>query len=252
MGAPIGQKRKSYSAEEIQFIIDNAETMFFANIGKILGRSKASIKNVVRRLNLSTPTIKNRLGNRVPKKQDMAVDNKLCTKCRENKPFSEFNKAKYGNFGLRSVCKSCQAKEAMEYGLKNKNKIKERGKKYRIEKAEQISVQRAIRTAKNKEKLYTYAKEYRKNNPGKVNAKTAKRRQAKRKRTPPWLTKEHWEQIGAFYIEAARLTKETGIPHEVDHIIPIMGKNVSGLHVPWNLQILTRSDNRKKSRKLIT
>ena len=61
--------------------------------------------------------------------------------------------------------------------------------------------------------------------------------------TPKWAD---FNKIQSFYIEAERLTKETGTPHEVDHIIPLQGKLVSGFHVHNNLQILTRSKNRSK------
>lgn len=65
-----------------------------------------------------------------------------------------------------------------------------------------------------------------------------------KKATPAWTDLNAVKQ---FYIEAQRLTKETGIPHEVDHIIPIKGKLVSGLHVPANLQILTEKENQTKN-----
>ena len=79
--------------------------------------------------------------------------------------------------------------------------------------------------------------------------KAAKRRTKILVQTPPWLTKEQREEIINLYQEAAALTKHTGTQHEVDHIVPLRGKNVSGLHVPWNLQILTEQENRQKSNK---
>ena len=64
--------------------------------------------------------------------------------------------------------------------------------------------------------------------------------------TPKWADRD---AILATYVKAQTLTKETGIPHEVDHIIPVKGKLVSGLHVPNNLQILTENTNQSKSNK---
>jgi len=71
-------------------------------------------------------------------------------------------------------------------------------------------------------------------------------RASRRKREVSWADRK---KIRSFYIEAARLTKETGIPHEVDHIIPLKGRTVSGLHHEGNLQILTQEQNRKKANK---
>jgi 5-methylcytosine-specific restriction endonuclease McrA len=84
---------------------------------------------------------------------------------------------------------------------------------------------------------------YAKANPGKVNARTAKRRASKLKATPPW---SDLEEIKLAYAICSRVTKETKIPHEVDHIIPLKGEFVCGLHVPYNLQLLTEKENRSK------
>ena len=74
-----------------------------------------------------------------------------------------------------------------------------------------------------------------------------KRRAAKIQRTPAW--DPHAHLIIAKYQLAAMLTKASGIEHHVDHIIPLQGKKVSGLHVFSNLRVIPGSDNVKKSNK---
>ena len=66
---------------------------------------------------------------------------------------------------------------------------------------------------------------------------------------PKWATTEDRDQIKKLYKKAYELEQETGIPHEVDHIIPLKGSKVSGLHVLANLQVLSRQENRAKSNK---
>jgi hypothetical protein len=181
----------------------------------------------------------------------MEINSKICTGCKKDKPFSEYTSAKLGKYGLRAKCKSCRATDAYEFNLTRKEEISAHGKKYREENAERISIQRAEHTKRNKERLSEYQKQWRLDNPGKSNARTARRRAARKRAVPKWLTKEHNEQIIDRYDEAIRTTKETGIPYEVDHEIPLQGKNVKGLHVPWNLKVIPRSENRRKSRKIL-
>ena len=68
-------------------------------------------------------------------------------------------------------------------------------------------------------------------------------------RSLPWLE----PAIDAIYAERDRMTRETKIPHEVDHCYPIMGINPPscGLTVPWNLNVIPATENRRKSNKLV-
>lgn len=66
---------------------------------------------------------------------------------------------------------------------------------------------------------------------------------AKMLRTPKWADPG---AISAFYAAAKRISEVTGVKHHVDHVIPLQGKLVSGLHVPENLRIIPAIENRKK------
>lgn len=68
----------------------------------------------------------------------------------------------------------------------------------------------------------------------------------KANRTPKWLSFSQKLEIECFYYKAMRYEEETGIKYHVDHIVPLNGKNVSGLHVPWNLQIIPAKENLSK------
>lgn len=67
-------------------------------------------------------------------------------------------------------------------------------------------------------------------------------------RCPIWADRE---KINALYTLADRLSRETGVPHDVDHIFPIAGRTMSGLHIHTNLRVIPASANRRKSRKEI-
>jgi hypothetical protein len=77
------------------------------------------------------------------------------------------------------------------------------------------------------------------------------RRRRFRDATPTWLTAEQKLEIRFHYRMAIALSRATKVPHAVDHIIPLQGDDVCGLHVPWNMQVLTQDENLKKSNKLV-
>ena len=121
-----------------------------------------------------------------------------------------------------------------EYAAKNKEAAVARVRAWRIANPEK-------RIEQNKR----YASKY----PYKIVAKTVKYTSAKDKRTPVWLTDIDFERIETQYKLAAILTKLWGEPWHVDHIIPLRGKMVSGLHVPSNLQVIRGIENSRKNNK---
>ena len=183
---------------------------------------------------------------------------KVCSKCRLEKELNDFSKRSASKDGLNPRCKSCDKayKEANKerindyqkaYRKANKERLKTRDKAWRQANKERIKTRDKDYRKANKERLKACFKAWRQANSGKINSLAAKRRAAKLQRTPHWLTEEDHLDIQAFYIEAKRLTKETGINHHVDHIRPLQGRTVSGLHCPLNLQILTATENLQKN-----
>lgn len=132
--------------------------------------------------------------------------------------------------------------------IQRENHIKNKEKKKEYQKRNRESIRKnALRYRhRNLEKCRATSSRWQKENPDKSNAQTRKRQAAKLKRTPPWLTKDQVEEISAFYLTAEFMSNATCTPHHVDHIVPLQGRNVSGLHVPWNLQVLTAEENLRK------
>lgn len=103
--------------------------------------------------------------------------------------------------------------------------------------------------AKKREEILEKKRIWRGSNRHAVQAQTAKRRSSKINATPSWLTDRQYLEIKSFYLTATVATKTTGIKHHVDHVIPLRGKLVCGLHVPWNLMVVTAKENLSKGNR---
>ena len=160
---------------------------------------------------------------------------KLCTKCNTIKPFTGFYKNKSKKDGYGSMCSAC-------------NKVLSNS--WKKQHSTDNSLYNKQWQQQNKEKKLHNHKKWRTNNPNKVSSYTALRRAAKLQATPKWLTASHKLHMECKYSLAAMLSKHTAEQHHVDHIVPLNGKTVCGLHVPWNLQVLTAKENLSKSNRI--
>ena len=162
------------------------------------------------------------------------------------------------------VCIQCERDRSRRYqerkrGLLTKDekvKISEYNKVYSREYTKRPDVaerRRAYERKKYNERKEYFAiknKKYRTQNPEKVAFHAAKSRRGKKDATPHWLTCEHLLQMQNFYEHARDCAIVSGEKYHVDHIVPIKGKNVCGLHVPWNLQVLPWDVNVSKGNKM--
>lgn len=114
---------------------------------------------------------------------------------------------------------------------------------------EKIKANRTAYVKANPEAKRISDKKYYEANKPKYRHVRAKRRAAERQRTPAWLTSDDYWMVEEAYSLAALRTKMFGFRWDVDHVVPLLGKNVSGLHVPNNLQVISAKHNRSKSNK---
>lgn len=77
----------------------------------------------------------------------------------------------------------------------------------------------------------------------------ARRRATLLSATPSWLGRSQLEDMRKLYRLSQRLEEQTGVAHQVDHIVPLQSPVVCGLHVPWNLQVITASANASKGNR---
>ncbi len=172
---------------------------------------------------------------------------KKCSKCKEEKSFDEFHIDKTKKDGHRTSCKACIKK----YSLENKDRSRKRYIENKTIILEYKKYYGKIYRDSNKILISKRLKKYRENNKSKFSSYTAKRRASKLQATPKWLTVEDLRNIQELYEIAQAFKLYTGQDYHIDHIIPLQGETVCGLHVPWNLQILEASENIRKSNKLL-
>jgi len=101
--------------------------------------------------------------------------------------------------------------------------------------------------SKNPDKVKAAARRRYRANPAQAVANLATRKARKMRAQPLWLTAVQKAQIREMYDVAKAKSMQTGIRHDVDHIFPLVNGEFCGLHVPWNLQVLSEGENRKKS-----
>lgn len=157
---------------------------------------------------------------------------KTCTCCNKDLETANFHKDKSRKDGFRDRCKSCVSEYMALHYQQNSERIKTNVYGW-------IENNRARHNAK--------CAKWAKQNPEKVNARTARRYAAKTNATPAWLDADQLWMITEAYDLARLRTELLGINFEVDHIVPLRGKKVMGLHVPWNLRVTPSSTNRRKS-----
>ena len=140
-------------------------------------------------------------------------------------------------------------KRNREWKKANPEKVKEMHKKY-AEKHKEVLAAKSLRWKKaNPERVAEVSRKTRLKNKARVLATKAKYRESKRNKTPIWVDKEHLWLIKQAYELAILRTKQFGFLWHVDHIIPLNGKIVSGLHVIENIQVIPAAENLLKNNK---
>lgn len=162
------------------------------------------------------------------------MEYKCCTKCGEKKPLSEYPKAKTCRDGYRSYCIVCKNKQTSSYYYKDKTKHRQKANLWVQENPDKV---RMIKSA------------WKQRNPLQRKVDNAKRSAIKRSATINWdkeLTDFVFEE--AHHLRGMRDVM-TGYKWHVDHVIPLQGKVVCGLHVWNNFAVIPAIINYRKNNK---
>jgi hypothetical protein len=151
----------------------------------------------------------------------------------------------------RGQCVECRKAESAASNERRKARPKSEaakaaGRRYYETNMELVKARAQARPTEDKQ---AYRRKWKQNNPERNQANNNAWRRRQKNATPKWLTKEQRRSINQTYLYAKHMTELTGIKYVVDHIVPLRGENVCGLHVPENLKLLTHEANCKKSNK---
>jgi hypothetical protein len=175
-----------------------------------------------------------------------------CNVCLQNKPLEDYHNCKSFPLGKVYTCKPCAKVKSVGWNNKNKERKSVSGKLH-YENNKEPYLERARKSTwqkDNRERVKELRRVWRENNPEKSYALVAQRRAKRLQAMPPWLSKKQLEEIQNIYRVCKKVSQTTGKKHHVDHVIPLQGNNVCGLHVPWNLAIIPARLNLSKSNKL--
>ena len=173
---------------------------------------------------------------------------RTCNVCKVEQSLDNFHNCKSFPLGKVYTCKVCAKLKSISWNAENKERKALAGKKH-YEENKEAYIKRAVEAnwqGNNREKTNLRAKQHRESNPGESRARVAQRRAMRIKATPLWAD---LEQIKRIYTLCAKVSERTGVLHHVDHIIPLKGKNICGLHVEKNLRIIPAKMNLEKSNK---
>lgn len=163
---------------------------------------------------------------------------KECSKCNIVKSYDNFYKHKGYKDGYGSYCKLCYKAYHKKYNKENYER-----KQY-IKKRWEANNQEYVKKWRKE-----YDKRYNKENAESINAYNARRRAERISAIPKSIREEDHKKIYELYLDVKSCQWLSESPLEVDHIIPLKHKNVCGLHVSWNLQVLSKEENNTKKNK---
>lgn len=187
---------------------------------------------------------------------------KRCPKCGLDRENTLFTKDKSRKDGLSTWCVECtRAKNSKRYNEDKDRRLVKQKEYHEDNRQENIVRMRARYSSMsdvykaqamawaeaNRDKVRQRAKRYYARRPEYFAEKARRKLIRIKEQTPIWA---NLDAIREFYRKARELTIATKVQHEVDHIVPLKGKNVRGLHWEGNLRIITRTENRMKSNKL--